>query len=137
MKQEGLPRRARLCTRYRRVLRLLEWQTPTDQIMERLDMASHEVSNAARHLRRYGFAVRKRTRHETCALRQARRTRRPCLSCGSIFLSEGKHHRICDSCKSRESWRYVGALNSGSPPLPSGAAGAQRRKRPCRPCVTR
>lgn len=27
--------------------------------------------------------------------------RRPCLCCGSVFLSEGAHNRMCDPCRRR------------------------------------
>ncbi|MBW4984777.1 hypothetical protein KZZ07_19740 [Mameliella sp. CS4] len=31
--------------------------------------------------------------------REARRRLRPCLCCGSPFLSEGPHNRMCDRCR--------------------------------------
>lgn len=34
--------------------------------------------------------------------------RRACLSCGGDFVSEGAHHRVCDSCKSGPDWRHGG-----------------------------
>ncbi len=32
---------------------------------------------------------------------KAKRGPRPCLSCGSSFVSEGIHHRLCSGCRSR------------------------------------
>ena len=31
--------------------------------------------------------------------RAARRKRRPCITCGKPFLSEGPHHRMCAPCR--------------------------------------
>lgn len=35
--------------------------------------------------------------------RKARLRERPCLSCGTAFLSEGPHHRMCQRCRGRAS----------------------------------
>lgn len=32
-------------------------------------------------------------------------TMRPCLTCSSVFASEGNHHRICDGCKDTNVFR--------------------------------
>ncbi|MBX3017997.1 MAG: hypothetical protein KF767_08915 [Bdellovibrionaceae bacterium] len=32
-------------------------------------------------------------------------TKKVCLGCDKKFMSEGKHHRICDICKESELWR--------------------------------
>ena len=107
MEQVEAPRRAELSIKYLRVLRLLEWDAPSDEIMDRLDMAPHEVSGVARYLRLKGFALRKRTRAGTCHHRKSAKTKtkRPCLRCHTTFLSEGAHHRICDTCKDSREWR--------------------------------
>lgn len=34
-------------------------------------------------------------------VRQARLRRRPCLTCGTVFQSEGAHNRLCLSCRGR------------------------------------
>ena len=104
MEQVEAPRRGDLIVTHLRILRLLEWDTPTDEILERLDMAPHEISNVARCLRHKGFPLHKRTRHGTCAKRRAQKTRRPCLRCRSTFLSDGFHHRICTDCKDADVW---------------------------------
>lgn len=41
---------------------------------------------------------RRRRRGE--AARRLRR-RRPCLTCGAAFTSEGSHNRMCESCRQR------------------------------------
>lgn len=32
-------------------------------------------------------------------LRRDRQKLRPCMSCGTRFLSEGPHHRLCNGCR--------------------------------------
>lgn len=31
-----------------------------------------------------------------------KRVKRPCLCCGDLFLSEGIHNRMCDTCRHRD-----------------------------------
>ena len=104
MEKALAPRRAELPITHLRILRLLEWDVGTDEIMDRMDMAPHEISGVARYLRIRGFPLRKRTRAETCARRRAQKNRRPCLRCRGAFLSEGFHHRICAGCKDSDIW---------------------------------
>lgn len=56
--------------------------------------------------------------------RERRIKRRPCLSCGDPFLSEGAHHRLCNRCRGRsgEADYPVGSL--------TGASRAPRKVRP-------
>jgi hypothetical protein len=37
---------------------------------------------------------------------------RPCLRCGSEFLSEHKGHRCCDTCKRSAAWRFSGSYTA-------------------------
>lgn len=50
-------------------------------------------------------------------LRRAKRTgtARPCLSCESLFFSEGPGNRICPKCIRSEEWSTGGDLASASP----------------------
>ena len=108
MPETEAPRRAELSVKHLRILRLLEWDTPTDEIVDRMDMAPHEISGVAKKLRDRGFPLRKRTRHETCARRPMTKTSRPCLRCSQPFPSEGAHNRICVACKESYVWRDHG-----------------------------
>lgn len=36
------------------------------------------------------------------------RTRRRCMSCGEPFMSEGKHHRMCDYCRTHRDGSILG-----------------------------
>ncbi len=42
--------------------------------------------------------------------RAARRKRRPCITCGGVFLSDGPHHRMCKGCRAWASDVYQGAV---------------------------
>ena len=42
--------------------------------------------------------------------RAARRKRRPCITCGKPFLSDGPHHRMCKGCRAWASDVYQGAV---------------------------
>ena len=37
--------------------------------------------------------------------RRSGMTKRSCLKCGSSFLSENRANRVCQKCKSNESWK--------------------------------
>lgn len=41
------------------------------------------------------------------------RRRRSCLMHGGEFMSEGRHHRICDQCKKLPAWR-LGTVGAGA-----------------------
>ncbi len=42
--------------------------------------------------------------------REARRKRRPCITCGDPFLSDGPGNRMCDKCRARASEMFWGAV---------------------------
>ncbi|AUC54272.1 hypothetical protein CDO87_14280 [Sagittula sp. P11] len=35
------------------------------------------------------------------AVKQETRKQRPCITCGTLFWSEGAHNRMCDPCRTR------------------------------------
>ncbi len=42
--------------------------------------------------------------------RQLRRKRRPCITCGAPFMSEGAHNRMCKTCRTHASDICQGAV---------------------------
>lgn len=56
-----------------------------------------------------GQIAQAENKRETLA-RQARRTRRACLTCGTQFMSEGAHHRMCAKCRTGARAIFDGAV---------------------------
>ncbi|WP_425072550.1 hypothetical protein [Sagittula sp. S175] len=52
---------------------------------------------------RYGNRAGAETRCEnlTQALKDGKKKRRPCITCGTKILSDGPHHRMCNPCRTR------------------------------------
>ncbi|MDO5643624.1 MAG: hypothetical protein Q4G26_14720 [Paracoccus sp. (in: a-proteobacteria)] len=42
--------------------------------------------------------------------RRARYKRRPCLTCGTEFVSQGPHHRMCGRCRIAAQETFQGAV---------------------------
>lgn len=42
--------------------------------------------------------------------RQARHIRRPCITCGQPFQSEGAHNRMCPICRARANTVFQGVV---------------------------
>jgi hypothetical protein len=96
---DALPRLADLTLPARRVLRLWGWGVPITEIADRLDVEEGVIRIRATRLRRRGFDLPRRKRADACAESKAGHRKRPCMTCGRPFLSEGIHNRICDPCK--------------------------------------
>lgn len=97
---DALPLRDRLIARM--------WKAGEDTvaICDLLFSSEEYVRSRVKQLRDKGITLPKRTRAATMAKRRAAQHVIPCLTCGKPFASEGKHNRICWSCKDDEKWRY-------------------------------
>jgi len=42
--------------------------------------------------------------------REARRKRRPCITCGDIFMSDGPGNRMCGKCRANSTAIFDGAV---------------------------
>jgi hypothetical protein len=69
------------------------------QISERLDRHENAVAVKASRL---GLPPKSGQRMNPHSNVKTKSRMRPCLSCRGDFLSEGSHHRICNTCKNSE-----------------------------------
>jgi hypothetical protein len=82
----------------------MEWTAERRIELEAMWMAGKPRAEIARHFRSTIAAIATAAGHLGLPnLREIRRgttgRMRPCMCCEQVFFSEGKHNRLCDSCR--------------------------------------
>jgi len=63
--------------------------------------AGFNISDIARALGRDPSHVQMKWDMDGFSMEIKQKTKRKCLSCATVFASEGPHNRLCDSCRLR------------------------------------
>ncbi|EKE68712.1 LexA family transcriptional regulator [Oceanibaculum indicum] len=102
--------RVTICARKKWLLRGTQ-RDPGIRLAPGADIARMRVAGVAALKAAGGAAGGEATRKRHRAARKAKQ-QRICLCCGNPFDSDGKHNRVCGSCKGTDGWR-AGDLDAG------------------------
>lgn len=76
-----------------------KWSAEEDDLLRKLQADGVSPIAMAKQLRRAESSVYRRL--DSLAARPVRRER-PCMCCGTKFMSDGPHNRLCGRCRTKE-----------------------------------